>query len=89
MDELTMLEDCESIRSDELWTFPRPELLGVPRKSNRSLNEPADSRVLYEQRGSLGREGRELKNFTTLVPRGASAQRTQRTSSNGGQALAD
>ena len=48
-----MLEDCESIRSDELWTFPRPELLGVPRKSNRSLNEPADSRVLHEQRGSL------------------------------------
>ena len=43
--------------------FPRPEHLGVPRKSNRLLNEPANSRVLYEQRSSLGREGWELKKL--------------------------
>ena len=80
-----MLEGCESIRSDELWTFPRPEHLGVPRKLNRSLSEPADSRVLYEQRGSLGREGWELKKLQLSCHelQARKLQRTEKTGSSG------
>ena len=88
-DKLAMLAGSESIRYNELWTlFLVPSTL-VCQEIEQVVKRTCRSSVLYEQRGSLGREGREQKSFTHSCLEELQHRELNELVTNRGQALAD